>query len=169
MKTIKILFCSLILALSMSSVSFAADVAKIGFVDLSRLFDEYHRTKTYDKTLEGKHKEFEEERNSKIEKIRDAQGRLGLMTDDQKGSLEEEIETLKADLLEYDRQKKTDITKDRNEKIREILLEIEGVVSNYAEKEDYSIILNDRVLIFGNQTFDVTEKILTILNESEEK
>ena len=76
---------------------------------------------------------------------------------------------LKSDLLEYDRQQKADLTKERNEKIREILLEIEKIVSDYAAAQNYSMILNDRVLIFGEKTLDVTEPILKKLNESQPK
>lgn len=146
-----------------------AESGKIAYVDLSRLFDEYYKTKDYDKVLEAQQKGFEDERNAKIEKIRESQGKLGLLADDKKKKLEDEIEQMKADLLEYDRQKKTDLTKDRNEKIREILLEIEKVVSSFAEKENYSLILNDRVLIYGSDSINVTEPILKKLNESQPK
>ena len=155
-----------IIVLAFASMGFAADQSiKMAYVDLSRLFDEYYKTKDYDKVLEGKTSEFEKDRNVKVEKIRDAQGKLGLLADDKKKDQEAEIEKLKADLLEFDRQKKADLTKERNEKIREILLEIEKEVSVYAEKEKYSVILNDRVLIYGNPAMNVTEPILTKLNE----
>jgi len=147
----------------------AQKATKIGFVDLSRLFDEYYKTKDYDKVLEEQHKSFEADRNTKIEKIQESQGKLALLNEDKKVELEEEIEKMKADLLEYDREKKTTLTKERNEKIREILLEIENVVSTYAEKESYSIILNDRVLIYGNPSIDVTEEILKNLNSNQPK
>ena len=78
--------------------------------------------------------------------------------------MEDQIAKIKADLLEFDKQGKADLTKNRNEKIREILLEIEKIVSNFAQKEDYSIILNDRVLIYGVPKDDVTEYILKTLN-----
>ncbi|HBR14885.1 MAG TPA: hypothetical protein DD723_04990 [Candidatus Omnitrophica bacterium] len=142
---------------------------KIGYVDLSKLFDEYEKTKEYDKVLETKTKEFEAERNAKIEKIREVQGKVGLLADEEKKKTEEEMEKLKADLLEFDRQKKTDLTKERNEKIREILLEIEKIVSDYAEKEKYSVILNDRVLIFGDPSMNVTEDVLKVLNDKSKK
>jgi len=45
------------------------------------------------------------------------------------------------------------------------LLEIEKVVSDYAKKEGYDLILNDRVLIFGSDALDVTDKILEKVNE----
>jgi len=162
-KLITLLLVAIFLIVS-PSVYAEKEMTKIGFVDLSRLFDDYHKTKNYDKELEIKHGSFEKLRDSKIEKIRENQGKLALLKEDKKADLEGEIEQMKADLLEYDRQQKTDLTKERNEKIREILLEIEKVVSEYAEKENYSLILNDRVLIYGTESIDITEVILGILN-----
>ena len=144
--------------------TFAADQTKIGYVDLSHLFDEYYKTKEYDKVLEGEHKVYEQESKGKIDKIREAQGKLALLKDDQKKTVEQEIETMKNELMEYDRQKKTDLTKERNEKIREILLEIEKIVSGYAEQNGYTVILNDRVLIYADKGLDLTENILKTLN-----
>lgn len=144
--------------------TFAEDKTKIGYVDLSRLFDEYYKTKEYDKVLEGEHALYEQEGKAKIEKIREAQGKLALLKEDQKKATEDEIEKMKNELLEYDRQKKTGLTKERNEKIREILLEIEKIVSGYAEQNGYSVILNDRVLIFADKGLDLTENILKTLN-----
>jgi Skp family chaperone for outer membrane proteins len=149
-----------------ASAAYAQKDMKIGFVDLSRLFDEHHKTAAYDVQLEGEHKQFENTRNAKIEKIQEAQGKLALLNEDKKAQLEAEIEKLKAELLEFDRGQKTSLTKDRNEKIREILLEIEQQVSSYAEKEGFDVILNDRVLIYGNPAKDLTDKILTQLNAS---
>lgn len=144
--------------------TFAGDQTKIGYVDLSRLFDEYYKTKEYDKVLEEEHKVYEQESKGKIDKVREAQGKLALLKDDQKKAVEQEIETMKNDLMEYDRQKKTDLTKERNEKIREILLEIEKIVSGYAEQNGYTVILNDRVLIYADKGLDLTENILKTLN-----
>ena len=64
--------------------TFAEDKTKIGYVDLSRLFDKYYKTKEYDKVLEGEHKLYEQEGKAKIEKIREAQGKLALLKEDQK-------------------------------------------------------------------------------------
>ena len=167
MKTFKLVLCAVfILALS-SSNAFSQAAVKLAYVDLSKLFDEYYKTKDYDKVLEAKSKTYESERNAKIEKIRDSQGKLAALADDKKATVEQEVEKLKTDLIEYDRQKKTELNKERNDKIREILLEIEKVVSGYAEKEGYTMILNDRVLIYGNQTLDQTEPILKLLNANQ--
>lgn len=144
--------------------AYAANGAKIGYVDLSRLFDEYHKTKEYDSVLEAKHSELEKIGKEKVEKIKESESRLALLKEDQRTALEKEIETLKAEAQEFVRQEQSNLTKDRNEKIREILLEIEKIVSDFAAKEGYDIILNDRVLIYGDPAQDLTENILTILN-----
>jgi outer membrane protein len=150
--------------MSVTTMSFAQE-PKIGFVNLSRLFDEYGKTKDYDAKLETRHKDFENSRNERIEKIREAQGKLALLAEGKKSELEIQIEDMKAELLEYDRQMKADLTKERNDKIREILLEIESKVSEYAQKENYSLILNDRVLIYGAKSIDLTEELLKILDK----
>jgi len=141
------------------------DGKKIGTMDLSKTFDGYAKTKEYDTYLEGKTKEYEKERNEKIDKLRDAQQKFEIVKEEEKKKLQDEIEKMRTDLIEYDRQKKTDLTKERDEKIREILLEIEKVVSDYAKKEGYAYILNDRVLIYGDKANDISELILKILND----
>lgn len=137
---------------------------KIGYLDLSRVFDEYQKTKEYDAALEVRHNAFEKERNVKIDKLKEAQGKMALLKEDEKAKVQQEIESLRADLMEFDRQNKTDLTKERDEKIREILLEIEKVVSDYAKKQNYSFIFNDRVLIYGAEPLNVSEDVLKILN-----
>src|SRR3989338_2468477 len=141
-KLTKVLLILAMILVAAGPYAFAQKVEKIGYVDLSRLFDEYYKTQEYDQVLEKEHQEFEKLRNEKIEKIRESQGKLALLQEDAKATLEAEIEKMKAELLEYDRQEKTTLTKNRNEKIREILLEIEKIVSTYAEGNGFSVILN---------------------------
>ena len=166
-KLITIMFVILVFGTITEAYAVDASIGKIGYVDLSRLFDEYYKTKDYDSVLEAKSKDFESARNTKIDAIRDAQSKLNVLAEDKKADQQKEIDKLKADLLEYDRQKKTDLTKERNEKIREILLEIEKIVSTFAQKNSYTYIFNDRVLIYGDKTMDLTEQILKILNENQ--
>ena len=166
MKKVRILTLMVFLFVCTVPLGFADKESKIGYVDLSHLFDDYYKTKEYDKVLEAKNSDFEKESNAKLDKIREAQSKLSLLKEQEKAKLEEDIEKMKNELLEYNKQKKTDLTKERNEKIREILLEIEKVVSDYAQKQKYDIILNDRVLIYGDKSYDLTDQILKILNEN---
>ncbi len=151
----------------LSAVSSYAQNAgpKIAYVDLTRVFDEYNKTKEYDASLQTKSSGYEQERNARLEKIKDAQGKLAVMKEDEKKKLQAQIDKDRADLMEYDRQKQTDLRKERDERIREILAEIEKVVKDYAQQEKYTFVLNDKVLIYGDQTLDVTNQIIKLLNE----
>ena len=48
-------------------------------------------------------------------------------------------------------------------------MEIEKNVSDFAKKEKYDVILNDRVLIYGSEQMDVTDHVLKILNDNYNK
>ena len=167
MKAGKICVLALTMALSLSLAATAnAKDLKMAFLDLSRVFDEYGKTKEYDKVLQQKTNDFQKERDDKVEKLKEEQGKLALMKEEEKKDKQAALDKDRADLMDFDRKMKTDLTKQRDEKIREILLEIEKVASDYAKKEGYDIILNDRVLVYGDQTMNITEKVLKTLNDN---
>ena len=171
MKSFKVisLIGAFILVTTLGGYAQGLEGKKVGYVDLSRLFDDYSKTKEYDAVLEKRHSEYEAVRNKKLDKIREDQGKLALLKDAEKAKLQEEMDKDRTELLEFDRQQQTELKKDRDEKIREILLEIEKVVRDFADKEKFSLILNDRVLIYGGKEMDVTDQVLKILNDSVKK
>lgn len=156
--------------ISLMSASFAgAEIKKVGYLDLSRIFDAYEKTKEYDKVLQAQYDAYEVERNKKVEQIQEKEGKLSLMKEEEKKKTEDEMRTMINNLQQYDVEQRTDLTKKRDEGIREILLEVEQIVGNYAKQEGYDLILNDRVLIYGGENMDITEKILELLNASYKK
>ena len=168
MKAVKLFVLSLFVAVAMSTAAQAKEL-KIAYVDLSNLFDNYAKTKEFDAVLQKESEGFQKDRDAMINKIRDAQGKLALLKEDEKNKLNADIEKQKGDLIEFDKQKRTDLAKKRDDKVREILLEIEKIVSNLAQKEGYDYILNDRVLIYGDKSQNITDKVLKALNDSYKK
>ena len=164
MNRAKVFGLTVVLGLAFTAVAFAKDM-KIAYVDLSRLFDNYQKTKEYDAILQKESEGFQKEREGMINKVRDAQGKLALLKDDEKQKVQADIDKQKSELIEYDKQKRTELAKKRDEKVREILLEIEKIVSEMAKKEGYDYVLNDRVLIYGDQTQNITDKVLKSLND----
>ncbi len=146
-----------------------AQLKKVGTVDLSRIFDEYQKTKDYDKVLEEQYNGYDKQRQEKVQVIEEKQGKLALLNDEEKKKAEEELQTMINDLQQFDLAQRTDLTKKRDERIREILLEVEQLVSGYAKQEGFDLILNDRVLIYGNESLDITNVILEKLNASYKK
>jgi Skp family chaperone for outer membrane proteins len=145
----------------------AAD--KLGYVDLSRAFSEYSKTKDYDKVLEEKQNAYTTERDKKVAEIKQLQDKLNLLSDKEKEAKKGDLEVKVTALQEFDRQKQTDLRKDQDEKMKDILKDIEEAVKNYSEKEGYTLVFNDRVLVYQNKSMDITDKVIEILNKGSKK
>lgn len=138
---------------------------KVAYINLNKAFDEYNKTKEYDAALAQKSTAYENDRNDKIKKIQDQQNKLSLMKENEKAKLQDQLDKDKNALLEYDRQQQTDLRKKRDDEIKEILLEIDKIVKDYAEAQKFSVIFNDRFLAYGAPNLDVTSDIIKILND----
>jgi len=147
----------------------ATGAKKFGVMDLSKVFDNYQRTKDYDIVLEGKTKDYEKTRNEKIDSIKELQNKIALLKDNEKEKVQKDLETMRSDLTTFDQAQQTELRKQRDEKIREILLEIEKITSDYAKKEKYDMIFNDRVLVYGSEGMDISAQVLEILNSGYKK
>ncbi len=166
MKAFKILLSAIALSFFLSGSIFAQEKAnKLAYVDLSRLFDEYQKTKDYDKKLEGEQKIKEGERTKKIDEIKGLQQKLALANDKDKDNLQGQVDDKMKVLQEFDRVATTDLRKQRDDFLKEILKEIEKVISDYAQKEGYTLVLNDRVLLYADTQMDITAPLIKILNE----
>lgn len=166
MKFLKVALLVLVATFFLSTTARVMAAEKgIATVDLAMIFDQYYKTKNYDGALEQKTKSFEADRKVKTDKVQENEGKLALMKENEKAKLQEEIDKQKAELMEFDRQRTTDLRKERDEKLKEILMDIEKVVKDYAVKEGYTAVLNNRVLIYGSEQLDITKPILEILNK----
>ena len=144
---------------------FAESQGKIGYIDLSRSFDEYQKTKDLDKELEGKGDMKQDQREKLVQEIRTMRGELELMNKNAREKKEADIEAKIKYLQEFDQEAKTDLTKERDNMVKDILKEMSDAIKEYGEKNGYSIIVNDRVLLYGDSGMDLTSAIIRILND----
>lgn len=144
-------------------VASAAD--KFGYIDLSRTFSEYNKTKDYDKILSDKQNIFSADRDKRVAEIKQLQDKFNLLSDKEKEAKKPELENKVRDLQEFDRQKGTDLRREQDEKMKDILKDIEDAVRKYAEKEGYTMVFNDRVLVYESKDMDITDKVIEILNK----
>jgi len=91
------------------------------------------------------------------------------MNEKAKEKKEGEIETQIRSLQEFDQEAKSELTKERDDMVRDILKEMNTVIQKYGESNGYSIILNDRVLLYGGKALDITDEIIKILNKNYKK
>ncbi len=144
---------------------FAESQGKIGYIDLSRSFDEYQKTKDFDKELEAKGDMKQKEREKVVQEIRNMREELELMNKSAREKKEADIEAKIKSLQDFDQEAKLDLTKERDNMVKDILKEMSDVIKEYGEKNEYSIIVNDRVLLYGDHGMDLTNEIIKILND----
>ena len=142
---------------------------KFAYVDLSRIFSEYGKTKDYDKTLGDKENLYTAERDKKVSEVKSFQDKMNLLSEKEKEAKKADIETKVKTLQDFDRQKQADLRKEQDEKMKEILKNIEEATKKYSEKEGCTLVFNDRVLVYQNKSLDITNKILEILNKEYKK
>ncbi len=166
----KVIFASMALflcALFLTGGVFAAE--KFAYVDLSRLFSEYGKTKEYDKTLNEKQSAYRAEIDKKTNEVKQFQEKINLLSDKEKEAKKTDFEAKVKSLQDFERQKMTDLRKEQDDRMKEIFKDIEDAVKQYAEKEGYTLVFNDRVFVYQTKNMDITDKVMNILNKGNKK
>ncbi|MCX5699723.1 MAG: OmpH family outer membrane protein [Candidatus Omnitrophica bacterium] len=140
----------------------AAD--KFAYIDLSRTFSEYSKTKGYDKALSDKEKAYTEERDKKVADLKAFQDKVSLLNDKEREAKGPELQSKVKEFQDYDRQKQADLRKEQDERMKEILKDIEEAVKKYSEKQGYTLVFNDRVLVYQTKSMEITSQIIAVLN-----
>ena len=158
---------TIVLAGMMLVASPAAQAAdKIGYVDLARVFDEYTKTKEFDKSLETKGAAKQADRDkmvADVKKLRDEAELLSAKAkDDKQAVIDEKIKTLQ----DFDRTTRDALRKERDGMVRDILKEIEVVIQDFGKAQGYGYIFNDRVLVFKSEQNDLTTQVIKVLNDN---
>jgi outer membrane protein len=146
-----------------TGISFAAD--KLGYVDLSKSFSEYTKTKDYDKTLTEKENAYTAERDKKANDLKQLRDKINLLSDKQKEAKQADFQAKVKAFQEFVSQKEGDLRKEQDERMREIMKDIQDAVKKIAEKDGYTMIFNDRVLVYQQKSFDVTDQVIDVLNK----
>lgn len=153
--------------LALGSAYAAAE--KMGSVDVGKLFDEYQKTKEYSKNIEQKSSAYEKERDVKVSEIKQLQDKLNLLADAEKEKKQKELDEKVKAARDFALSKETDLKKEGDDKLKEIAKDIEDAVAQYAKKEGYTMIFNDRVFAYTNKSGDVTDKVLELLQADYKK
>ncbi len=146
------------------AVSARAENLKIGYINVSKVFDEYKKTKDSDKVLEKETGTKQDRRDKMVNEIKRMRDELDLLSEKGRQQKKEEIEAKVRTLKIFDRDTTQDLRKKRDNMVGDILKEIDQAVKDYAKHNGFDIILNDKVLIYKKDSMDITENILKTLN-----
>ena len=165
MKKLLVVLCGVLLsAFVLTKIAQAAAADKFGYVNLARAFSEYSKTKEYDKTLTDKEKGYTAERDKKLAELTALKDKFNLMSDKEKEAKKGELENKAKAIKDFITQREGDLRKEQEDRMKEVLKDIEAAVKTYSEKEGYTLIFNDRVLVYQTKSMDITDKIVDILN-----
>jgi Skp family chaperone for outer membrane proteins len=151
----------------MAVPAFAA--GKMAYVDLSQAFDQYEKTRDYDDDLSAVQEEKEKDLEQVASEIKGLEDKMSLLSEKEKTNKQNELDKKSNRLRQMSQEIALDLRRDRDEKLKEILQDIEKVIQTYAQKNGYDFIFNDRVLLYGAAGADITQDIIDQLNKTAKK
>ncbi len=168
MKKLGVVFLGVVCGLLLFiGTSLAAE--KFAYVDVMRIASEYNKAKDYNKSLDQKATSYEAEIDKKLNEVKQLQDKINLLSEKEKEAKKAELETKIKDLQEYRRQKEVDLRKEDFENTKEIVENIRAAIKKHAEKEGYTLVFDDRALVYQGKGMDITNNIIEILNKEYKK
>ena len=143
----------------------AVAVEKFGVIDARRIFDEYGKTKQYEKQLQDKQERYKKEIEDKLAGLRKEEEKLSLLSESERERRRESFEKRVGEFQEFQREKGVDFRKEYDEKMREIFKDIKDTIEEYAKNNGFTVIFQDEALAYSNKRLDVTDDIIRILKK----
>jgi outer membrane protein len=166
-RTVRFLL-AIALLMSLPLSAFSKDL-KIGYVDIFQVFNEYEKTKEYDQKLEEKKSTTEKKLEAKKDTIEKLQNKLDLLKEGEKAKEEEKLGKEVKEYRDLEREAFTDIRKERDEKMKDIVEDIDKIIKDYAKKNGFDLIVNSNAVLYGVKAMDITAEILKISNKAYRK
>lgn len=163
MKNARLIVLAVLLSALVAAPAMAKE-AKIGYVNLSLVFDNYEKTKKYDKDLEKDADGKRKEREALVAEVKKLRDELELLSENKKAAKQAQVDEKVKQLQAFDKDARENLRRQRDTMLREILKEIDAVVKEFGDQEGYDYILNDRVLLYKKDVSDLSQKIIQKLN-----
>ncbi len=143
----------------------AAAELKIGYVKLDKVFDGYERTKESDRLLEQKSQKKHTELETRATELKKLRENLELLSDQARDTKAREAEEKSDEFQRLKTRSQRDLVRERNAMAKTILDEIQEAITDYAKANGFSVMLDRRSLVYGQDAYDVTDEVLKVLNE----
>lgn len=175
-----------LLWIALASGAFAQ--GKVGIIDLRKVFDDYHKTKTADARLKEQAADLDKERKAMMDQYQKSTDDYKAALDganDQAVSADErekrkktaesrllDIKKLEQDIGQFDRQARTTLEEEQRKLRDKILVEIRGVINAKAKAAGYSLVVDSAaesinktpVVMYTTGENDLTTAVLAELN-----
>lgn len=138
---------------------------KIGYVNPATILDNYQRTKDAEAALQQKSKQKQAELEGRINELKKLRQNAELLNDRAREAKTREIEEKSDAFKRLKTQAERELLRERNQMLKDIVGEINQVVSEYAKGNRFSLVVDERFLLYAEPGLDVTDAVLKILNE----
>lgn len=146
------------------SLGFCAEV-KIGYVDVEKVFNSYKKTEDLNNKLRTDQRKTQEKIQKMMKEIEDLQKEMKILSPESKKKKEKVLSKKRGELRTFAKHSHTELLKERERMMSEILQDIDKVIQEEAKRGNYDIILDKRVLLYGNESLDITNKIIKALEK----
>lgn len=148
---------------------FTAERGKWAIVNIGQVFDEYDKTKQFDQEFQLQGRNKQEERDALVHEIRKLRDEQALLAESAHGEKQKAVEAKMKELETFDEETRKALADRRNEAVKLVFQDIENTVKQYGERKGYDFIFSDRAVLYHQKAFDVTQDVLTELNQKYRK
>jgi outer membrane protein len=145
---------------------------KIGYVDMTKLFNEYQETKIRTAVFEKEWNDAQEEINQKARRLEELKNRLqeqgNTLGESEKQQLESQIDEAERDVKDYYELSLKRLRRREDEIKKELLDKLQKEIDDYGTREGYSMIFRESTLLHAAPTYDLTDEILRRVNTESE-
>jgi outer membrane protein len=142
---------------------------KIGYVDVEKVFNEYELTKQNDAKLKEEGKTKTGERAGMVEEIKKLKEEAELLSEEVRKEKETVIEEKLKTLRDFDEKTKNELRSKRDFLLKGIFDDIRETIEEIGKAEQYSLVFNDRALLYKTDAFDITPQVVKKMNEKASK
>lgn len=168
--------CAVVLSASFpAGTASAAEVAKIGYVDLRVALNDSDSGKKAKIELESLIKTKQsaiDEKGKSIEKLKaDLEKQSSVLSAEAKKSREDEIERLLRDYQRLVQDSQNEVKKKEGELTGAIIKEIRDAVEKIGQDEGYSLVLEnvEGIILYSRKDLDITDRVVKAYNELKSK
>lgn len=159
-----------LLALAVCVTVSADQVIKLGYVDVSRVFKSYMKTKEATRELDDTYNSHLKRIDALKSEIEDLQNELktkeNILSDDRKETISNTIKEKLAALRDYAKKADSELKAKTDLRTRTIVEEIRKITEQIATADGYTVVFDKRLVLYAAPAFDLTDRVLDELNRS---
>ena len=165
--------CALTIMLLIPVVSWGAEKAKIGYVDLQKVFltsePGKQAKKSLDKEAEEKKRTLED-RKKEFQKMKDdLEKKMNILSEETRKEKFEALDKKREELLQFVQESDMKLSERDRELTRKITEDLHDILKDYAEKEGYTLILERGGVLYAPEDMDITNDVIKIYNKKAKK